>query len=147
MIIKFTIPLTKDLIVSEANRSNENRHIKKKRHQTQEFLINAFYNKHVDMREVLLPCLVKMTRIAPREFDFDNLVSSFKYIRDYISERILPGLAKGRADGDKRIEWVYNQEKGKTREYAIRIEIYTNVVQLSQVEFPIQRYVYPEHHL
>lgn len=70
-----------------------------------------------------LPCLVTLTRIAPREFDYDNLVSSFKNTRDTIADWLIPGLAPGRADGDKRITWEYKQEKRNPKEHALRIEI------------------------
>jgi hypothetical protein len=39
-----------------------------------------------------------------------------------IADQILPGLAAGRADGDKRMTWEYAQEKGKT---CVRVEIFT----------------------
>ncbi len=123
MKIEFTIPMSKDLIVSEANRSNEHWTVKKKRHDTQEFLINSYFNSRVSDEMEILPCMVKMTRVSPRELDFDNLVSSFKWIKDYIAERLVPGLAKGRADGDKRIKWEYEQIKGLSKQYAVKIEI------------------------
>lgn len=69
---------------------------------------------------VALPCRVSLTRTGPRQLDYDNLVYAFKAIRDQVAELILPGLAKGQADGDSRIEWSYAQEKGL---YGIRIEI------------------------
>jgi len=112
--------MSKDTIVSEANRSNENRHVKKKRHKDQRTLIWIF-TRH--QPTVSLPCRVIMTRIAPREYDFDNLVSSLKYVRDYIAEWIIPGQAKGRADGDKLIRWHYFQEKGEVRQYALNVKI------------------------
>src|SRR5574338_709033 len=70
-----------------------------------------------------LPCCVKLVRIAPRNLDEDNLIYAFKKIKDVVADYIIPGLAPGRADGDKRIKWEYDQEKGEPKEYAIRIEI------------------------
>ncbi len=64
-----------------------------------------------------------LTRIAPRALDFDNLVYAFKHIRDVIADTLLPGLAAGRADDDKRLQWQYCQEKGRPKEYAFRISI------------------------
>ncbi len=64
-----------------------------------------------------------MVRISPRRLDFDNLVGSLKWVRDALAESLISGLAPGRADEDQRIKWDYGQEKGKVREYAIRIEI------------------------
>lgn len=75
--------------------------------------------------KINLPCVITLTRIAHKDdpMDFDNLVYSMKGIRDAVAEKILPGLPSGRADGDKRLEWKYGQEKGL---YGIRIEIEDN---------------------
>jgi len=69
-----------------------------------------------------LPCDVWLTRIAPREFDAgDNLPASFKAIRDQIAKWI------GVDDRDKRVTWRYNQRKGEVKEYAVIIEIYSDL--------------------
>lgn len=91
---------------------------KSKVNKNQKLLIRyKFFN---DNPKITLPCVVKLTRFSPRELDFDNLVYAFKSIRDEVADQILPGLAKGRADGDKRISWEYLQEKGP---YAVKVEI------------------------
>ena len=71
MKIEFTIPLTKNLIVSEGNRSWEHWSKKSKRHKSQHFLIECFMNQQPD---VILPCLITLTRIAPRMLDEDDNV-------------------------------------------------------------------------
>ncbi len=92
--------------------------LKSKVNKSQKLLIRyKFFN---DQPQITLPCVVKLTRFSPRELDFDNLVYAFKSIRDEVADHILPGFAKGRADGDKRITWEYIQEKGP---YAVKIEI------------------------
>ena len=48
------------------------------------------------------------------------MVYAFKGIRDAVADLILPGLPDGKADGDERLEWAYNQEIGL---YGIKIEI------------------------
>ena len=63
------------------------------------------------------PLFVKLTRIAPREFDTDNLAGAFKAVRDGIADWLEIN------DRDKRVRWSYGQEKGKPKSYAIRIEI------------------------
>lgn len=60
---------------------------------------------------------VTLTRIAPRVLDTDNLASGLKAVRDGVAD------ALGVNDGSSRIEWRYAQEKGKPREYAVRVEI------------------------
>jgi hypothetical protein len=63
------------------------------------------------------PMTVTLTRIAPRELDSDNLAISFKSVRDGIADWL------GVKDNDKRITWVYAQEKGAPKHYAARIEV------------------------
>lgn len=64
-----------------------------------------------------LPVTVTLTRIAPRALDGDNLQNAFKAIRDGIADRL------GVDDRDKRVRWVYDQEKGAPKQYGIRIQI------------------------
>jgi hypothetical protein len=65
-----------------------------------------------------------LTRIAPRSLDsVDNLPSAMKPVIDSICDFFLPGLKAGRADSDKRFEFTLHQEKGKPKEYGLRIEI------------------------
>jgi hypothetical protein len=126
MKIEFTIPMTKNLIVSEANRGGEHWSVKSRRHRMQKFMINAYMSKLLISKDIL-PCSILMTRIAPRSLDEeDNLRSCFKHIKDYISDFLIPGKGMGQADSDKRIIWQYSQEKGKSKEYAVRIEIKSN---------------------
>lgn len=71
----------------------------------------------VPIFEVRLPCVVTLTRIAPRPLDDDNLSSGFKALRDGIADRF------GLKDNDPRIQWRYAQERGKSKEYAARVSI------------------------
>lgn len=64
-----------------------------------------------------VPCTVILTRIAPRQLDDDNNVGAFKAVRDAIAKRL------GIDDRDPRVSWLYAQERGKPREYAVRISI------------------------
>jgi hypothetical protein len=64
-----------------------------------------------------LPARVILVRIAPRALDGDNLQAAFKGFRDGIADRF------GVKDNDPRLEWRYAQERGKPREYAVRVEI------------------------
>lgn len=63
-----------------------------------------------------------LVRIAPRMLDEDdNLREAFKTIKDAVSDKLLPGLQPGRADGDDRIMWLYGQKKGIPKYYAVEI--------------------------
>lgn len=117
--------------VSEAN-SSEHWTAKSKRHKQQQFFIRALFKKHG--RGITLPCKVTLIRLSPRTLDDDNLCMAFKWIRDEISECLIPhkkltyitkkgsvAKIKGRMDSDHRITWKYQQEPSKVA--AIRIEI------------------------
>lgn len=73
--------------------------------------------------KISLPCKIVYTRIAPRTLDYDNLVSSGKYLIDKVADLIIPGLRSGRADSDPRLSYEYLQEKGKVKEYAVKIKL------------------------
>lgn len=74
-------------------------------------------------------------RVSSRELDDDNLRMAFKWLRDELSELLIPHESKtalsssgkryklkGRQDSDNRIKWHYGQEKGKFKGIRIRIE-------------------------
>jgi hypothetical protein len=60
---------------------------------------------------------VKIIRIAPRSLDQGNLEASLKHVQDGVADALQVN------DADTRIEWRYAQEKGKPKEYAVRVEI------------------------
>ena len=61
---------------------------------------------------------ITLTRIAPRVLDYDNLASGLKAVRDGVADALRVD------DGSTRIRWRYTQERGKPREYAVRVEIH-----------------------
>jgi hypothetical protein len=107
--------------VSEANKSNEHWTVKSKRHNLQHRYVKLFYRKLSVLPK--LPCHLILIRISPRKLDDDNLLASLKYIRDAIADCIIPYFPKGFADSSPLLTWSYSQEKGKPKEYAIRIII------------------------
>jgi hypothetical protein len=91
-----------------------------KRHKAQRNWIEYFWQ--VDNPKIEVPCKIKLVRISPRKLDYDNLVGgALKFTRDVIADLILPGKAKGRADGDDRLFWEYGQTKGSM---ALEVIIY-----------------------
>lgn len=117
-MIEFTLPIK---TISEAN-SSEHWTKKHKRHKQQKFIVRSFLNTLKP--NITLPCHITLTRIAPRSLDAaDNLPASFKWILDTICDYILPGLANGRADSNPDIHVTYSQEKGKPKQYSIKINI------------------------
>ena len=64
------------------------------------------------------PWVVKLTRIAPRSLDsHDNLRASLKACADAVAKWL------GVDDADERVNWDYDQRKGKPKEYAVVVEI------------------------
>jgi hypothetical protein len=116
--------LTWQLPIKTASEANSSEHWckKAKRHKLQKRWIAAVF--HREKPQLTLPCHVVLSRIAPRELDYhDNLPCSLKYIADSIAEQITGNYIPGRADDSKEITWEYKQEKGKPKEYAVKIEI------------------------
>lgn len=94
---------------------------KAKRHKIQKLLVKSYLNRY---ELPPLPCLIKLTRIAPRQLDkHENLPMSFKWIIDAIADHYIPGLQAGRADSDPRLSFEFFQTKGDVEEYAIIIEL------------------------
>lgn len=66
---------------------------------------------------MLGPVTVTFTRIAPRALDDDNLRSALKATRDGVADWL------GVPDNDPRVTWVYAQERGAPKSYAVRVEV------------------------
>jgi hypothetical protein len=107
--------------VSELN-CTQNWIMKHKRHKRQKLFVTLILRDSI--KRVSLPCQIKLTRIAPRKLDFDNLVASQKWVVDSVCDLLIPGLRAGRADGDERISVAYAQEVGPSQ--MVRIEITYN---------------------
>lgn len=96
-------------LVSEANRS-EHWSKKSKRHRIQQWHVQCALINNKAPKD--LPCKITMIRQGGRVMDDDNLIYSFKWIRDQIADYLIPGKAKGQADSDPRLSWSYSQKKG-----------------------------------
>jgi hypothetical protein len=110
------IPLVSEMNTHEHWRKSHARHQKQKYRIKKEFMAAK--------PKITLPIEIRLTRISPRPYDHDNLVSSFKYIVDAICEYITPGLRPGRADSIPGIDISYHQEKGEPKKYSLKIEIF-----------------------
>jgi hypothetical protein len=65
-----------------------------------------------------LPCTVTVTRISPRQLDkHDGLPAALKNVVDGIADWMQV------KDNDERLNFLYDQRKGKPGEYAVSIEI------------------------
>jgi hypothetical protein len=64
-----------------------------------------------------LPLMVRLVRIAPRPLDgHDNLAGSMKAVVDGIADKL------GIKDNSPLVHWYYGQQRGKPKEYAVRVE-------------------------
>lgn len=70
-----------------------------------------------DLPRPQLPLIVTITRIAARKMDTDGLAISAKHVRDGIADWLRVD------DGSDQITWQYAQERGKPKQYAVRVEI------------------------
>ena len=116
-MIEVTVPIKIESV------SNKREHWSKSHSRAvkQAFAVRLMLKSKI--KEVPLPVVVTLTRIAPRKLDFDNLVGGgFKKIRDTVADLLIPGLRPGQADGDPRITWCYAQEKA-SKTYACKIRI------------------------
>lgn len=68
-------------------------------------------------RPPLLPVLVILTRIAPRELDSDNLAAALKGTRDQVAAWL--GLDDDRDGRD--VAWLVRQRRARPREYAVEV--------------------------
>lgn len=120
-------------VVNEIN-CTEHWTVKAKRHKQQQHFIRLLFAR--DKAAIPFPCTIKLTRLSSRFYDDDSNPTAFKFIRDELSELLIPEKAgfyinkkgkavpiKGRADNDTRIKWEYAQEKSKRA--LIRIEFWT----------------------
>ena len=120
-IINWVLPID---TVSESNIS-EHWSKRGKRHRTQRQIIwIQWRNNEERFQNVKTPCIIRITRISPRQLDDDNLRGACKSTRDGIADCIVPGRAPGRSDNVEGMTFEYHQEKGKPKEKAIRIQIF-----------------------
>jgi hypothetical protein len=64
-----------------------------------------------------LPCIVTLTRIAPRALDGDNLQASLKACRDGVADWLKVD------DRDHRVSWCYQQHRGAPNQYAVEVAV------------------------
>jgi hypothetical protein len=69
-----------------------------------------------------LPCKITLVALKLHKMDSDNLIISFKAIKDAIAEFFRPGLAPGRADDTDEIEWKYLQVRQANEGVIIKYE-------------------------
>ena len=94
--------------VSEANVS-EHYMKKSSRHKMQQWTTACYLQNHRVKEKIFLPCNILLIWRGKRKRDSDNNIISLKAIRDSLANYLIPGKAKGQADGDNRLNWLYGQ--------------------------------------
>lgn len=69
-----------------------------------------------------LPLTITLTRVAPRMFDSDGLVSSVKACQDACADWLCGAYGKGQ-DRQVGLTWIYRQRRGEPHEYAVEISV------------------------
>lgn len=67
------------------------------------------------------PIVVTITRVGPRPLDSAGLASALKGVEDEIAAWL--GIDDGRAERAKRVLWIKHNQRGKPKEYGIRIVV------------------------
>jgi hypothetical protein len=83
----------------------------------------------VELQRPTLPCVVRLVRVSPRPLDTDNLQRSCKAVRDGIADWL------GVDDRDPRVHYLYDQEKGAPKHYAVRVEVTPSAVVVTEVRY------------
>lgn len=102
-----------------------------KRHRMQRSVVNSYLKKYLPVIPKL-PVCVTLIRYSPRQFDYDNTITAFKYVRDQVSDHVLGYKYSktgkrlfGRNDSSDKILWQYDIKKTTEKEEYITIEIAT----------------------
>lgn len=100
--------------VSEANTRE---HWAKRAKRTKEHRGIARVVAEALLKKPQLPCTVRLTRVAPRRLDDDNLRPALKAVRDGIADWL------GVNDRDPRVTWAYEQDSDGAGGYHVRVEV------------------------
>ena len=111
-MVELSLPLR---VVSESN-SHDHWWGRRNRSKRARRMVHLLWPRHVSLPE--FPLVVTLTRVAPRELDDDNIRGALKACRDQVAEEL--GLP---SDRDPRVRWEYGQEKGRVKQYAVRIRL------------------------
>lgn len=113
------------LPVETISELNDRGHWTKRRrlHLRQKFWVEEAFKFIASMVDPIskIPIKITLVRVSPGVLDGDNLVASFKYVRDAVAAAIMRDDCPGRADSSPLITWDYMQLKSK--QYGINVII------------------------
>lgn len=87
--------------------TNQREHWAKRAKRAKEHRAAAHYQMRAHRVKCELPCVITLTRLAPRPLDDDNLRGALKSVRDGIADWA------GVDDRDPAIKWEYGQGKAE----------------------------------
>lgn len=108
-VLQTQLPLKLDVT------QNSRLHWAKKARKVTKQKHDVFYTMKKFGKPPAPPLTIVMTRIGTQRLDDDNATASCKHARDAIAQWL------GIDDGDERLEWKCEQQKGA---YGLKIEIY-----------------------
>ncbi len=110
--------MTVELPLRTVNPLNRREHWAERARRAREHRQTTFYALKAAKAPHALPCVVTVTRIAPRPLDkHDGLPASLKGTVDGVADYLLCN------DNDPRITWRYAQRRGAPHEYGAEVEI------------------------
>ncbi len=112
-MLAFEFPLR---VISEANQ-REHYMARHRRKVARQLETSAEWRRAIGARRIVLPCVIRLTRIGCKKLDDDNLANGFKACRDQIAREI------GIDDGSELLRFEYQQEVTAKRQYAVRVEV------------------------
>lgn len=110
------------LPIRTVSETNQSEHWATRQRRAKAQRLAAFAALHRKVSIPKFPIVIGMTRIAQRQLDQGNLEASFKHIQDGIADWLcgIYGHGQDRMEG---LIWSYGQRKGRSKEYAVEIEI------------------------
>jgi len=127
-MIEFDIPL--EIVSPNASEHWTDRYKRNKRIRR---LITSYWLTRKESPQP--PCEILIERKISGKLklmDDDNFIAGCKFIRDCIADLLIPGLAPGQADSDKKLTWQYRQITAKEKGVHITIMENSEIEQAAQ---------------
>ena len=113
------------LPIRTVSESNQHTHWRARSHRAKAQRSSAFYGLLSTWGRCLYrtrPCIVTLTRVAPRDLDQGNLEASLKAVQDGVADWLEGEYGEGQ-DRQPGLTWHYAQRRGGPREYAVEITV------------------------
>ena len=110
-----SLPLrTKSIANIREHWAKRSKRTKNERHLAKYVFSKHYPPKPIEGSKIIY---VKLTRVAPRKLDTDNLAGSLKAVRDGIADWLKID------DGSSLVSWEYSQRRAGVRIYGVDVEV------------------------